>query len=36
MENHVDYLNWYDAIEFSGVRPDMFGERHFVKEINSL
>ena len=34
MENHVDYLNWYDAIEFSGVRPDVFGERHFVKEID--
>ena len=34
MENHVDYLNWYDAIEFSGVRPDVFGERHFVREID--
>ena len=33
--NHVDYLNWYNAIEFSGVRPDVFGERHFTDEINS-
>ena len=32
--NHTDYLNWYNAIEFSGVRPDVFGERHFVKEID--
>ncbi len=32
--NHVDYLNWYNAIEFSGVRPDVFGERHFVREID--
>ena len=33
--NHETYLNWYDAIEFSGVRPDVFGERHFREEINS-
>ena len=32
--NHADYLNWYNAIEFSGVRPDVFGERHFVREID--
>ena len=33
--NHAPYLNWYNAIEFSGVRPDVFGERHFMDEINS-
>ena len=33
--NHEPYLNWYDAIEFSGVRPDVFGEKHFRDEINS-
>lgn len=33
--NHEPYLNWYNAIEFSGVRPDVFGERHFRKEICS-
>ena len=31
--SHTDYLNWLDALEFSGVRPDIFGERHFRDEV---
>ena len=31
--SHTDYLNWLDAMEFSGVRPDIFGERRFRAEV---
>ena len=34
-KTHTDYLNWYNALEFSGVRPDVFGEGRFVAEIDA-
>jgi hypothetical protein len=32
--NHIDYLNWFDALEFSGLRADVFGERNFIEKVN--
>lgn len=35
-KRHYETMRWFGALEFSGIRPDVVGERTFVREVNPL